>query len=236
MALEAPDFFETSLPRGARGMRSKSEQKQDSPGETAATPRKAKRTKRATGQRQVEGVRRPRKSSRRSEFVEALARALAHRNIYETVSYENRNEDYLKSYMHQPLRSAIAGVLRERAPLLSEQALERKADEALYWEGDRRITINNVQFLGAQHRPDFVVALPNLRVAVEIKLAGVGSQVREGIGQSLVYTASGQFDFVIYILVDVTPDKKLKASTKAPREAIFIKRLWDSHNVKLVVC
>lgn len=216
-------------------MRSNNEQEQETAGESAA-PRKANRMKRATGQRQVEGVRRPRKSSKRSEFVEALAKALAHRSIYETVSYENRREDYLKNYMHQPLRIAIAGVLRERAPLLSEQALERKADEALYWEGDRRITINNIQFLGTQHRPDFVVALPNLRIAVEIKLAGIGSQVREGIGQSLVYTASGQFDFVIYILVDITRDKKLKASTKAPREAIFIKRLWDLHNVRLVVC
>ena len=55
----------------------------------------------------------------------------------------------------------------------------------MLWEGDVNTTVNNFTFFGTQHRPDFVVKIDRLSVAVEVKKGETGSSLREGIGQSL---------------------------------------------------
>ena len=43
------------------------------------------------------------KSKRRIKIVESIASAISSKKIFDTIDYRNRNEDYIKQYMHQPL-------------------------------------------------------------------------------------------------------------------------------------
>ena len=92
-------------------------------------------------------------------MVDAILKSLKSDHIFRTLDYRSRSESYLKQYMHQPLQAALAELLQELKPSLSERAVQRNAKRSLYWEGDVTTTINNVQFLGVQHRPDFKVLL-----------------------------------------------------------------------------
>ena len=176
--------------------------------------------------------RRPGKSARRTRIVDEILDCLAHKQIYTTLDYRHKKEASLKQYMHHPLQASLTKLFRESCGDLQEATLQRKVKAALFWEGDVTTTINNVRFLGVQHRPDFVIRFEELRIAVEVKLGDYGAAVREGIGQSLVYAASGEFDFVAYLFVDTSRDKKILESRQKPAENAFVDSLWQNYNVR----
>ena len=43
------------------------------------------------------------KSKKRVKIVESIASAISSKKIFDVIDYRNRNEDYIKQYMHQPL-------------------------------------------------------------------------------------------------------------------------------------
>ena len=107
------------------------------------------------------------------------------------IDYRNRNEDYIKQYMHQPLISELEALYEdlELSKSADKELVKQKAKNCLLWEGDVTTTVNNFTVFGTQHRPDFVVKIDKLRVAVEVKKGESGHSLREGIGQSLVYSS-----------------------------------------------
>ena len=147
------------------------------------------------------------------------------------IDYRNRNEDYIKQYMHQPLISELEALYEdlELSKSADKELVKQKAKNCLLWEGDVTTTVNNFTVFGTQHRPDFVVKIDKLRVAVEVKKGESGHSLREGIGQSLVY--SSEFDFVVYLYVDISKDKKIRDSMVGEKEQELINDLWDNHNV-----
>lgn len=128
--------------------------------------------------------RRPRKSSRRIEIVHAIARALSSGRVLGPLGSKEMPEHKVKLYMHRPLVEGVQRLMQTLYPGQRDHTYRTRADAAVYWEGDQRTVINHVTFLGVQHRPDFVVDLPReqLRIAVEIKWGGTGSDIRAGIG------------------------------------------------------
>lgn len=180
-------------------------------------------------------LRLPKKSARRNQIIDGLLAAMSDEYIYKTLDYQNRGEDYLKQAMHQKLLTALEGLHRTLNGSLKPQTIVRKAKDSLLWEGDKNTTINHIRFLGVQHRPDFKVLIDDLRIAVEVKRGENGSAVREGIGQSLVYACSKDFDFVVYVFVDTSKDKKIREATLEPREQAFIESLWAEYNVRFAV-
>ena len=80
---------------------------------------------------------------------------------------------------------------------------------------------------------DGFVQVDSLRIAVEVKRGETGASVREGLGQSLVYSC--EFDFVCYIFVDVSKDKKVKRSLDREAERHLVEDLWENHNVRFGV-
>ena len=175
------------------------------------------------------------KSELRTWVVDQVLDALSSDHIFKTLDYRRKTEAYLKQYMHQPLLAALVKHHRELSPTISATALQRKAKRSLFWEGDVSTTINNIQFLGVQHRPDFKVLLDSnqTRIAIEIKLGSSGSALREGIGQAIVYSASDQFDFTVFLFVDTSRDKKIVAAQDQHRD--FIDSLWENYNVRFEV-
>ena len=126
-------------------------------------------------------------------------------------------------------------ICRKLFPRLSDSAIQKKAKVSLFWEGDVNTTVNHIRFLGVQHRPDFMVKVDGIRVAVEVKRGETGSAVREGLGQSLVYASCEDFDFVVYLFVDTSKDKKIRDSLSRTLDAAFIQSLWDEHNIKFTI-
>ena len=170
------------------------------------------------------------KSKRRVKIVESIASAISSKKIFDTIDYRNRNEDYIKQYMHQPLISELEDLYEnlELSKSNDKEVVKQKAKDCLLWEGDVNTTVNNFTFFGTQHRPDFVVKIDRLSVAVEVKKGETGSSLREGIGPRLVYASA--FDFVVYLYVDISKDKKIRDSMNGTQEQELINDLWESHN------
>jgi len=70
-------------------------------------------------------------------------------------------------------------------------------------------------------------------MAVEIKIGDAGSDVRGGLGQSLVYVA--EYDFVTYVFVDSSRDGKIARAQDNRFESDLIESLWDKYNVRFEV-
>lgn len=174
-----------------------------------------------------------RKSKRRTMIVDSIMELLKSDIIYGVINYRHQKEASIKQYMHRPFVAKLAEVHRKLSPNLAAKTIEKKARESLLWEGDVNTTINHFVFLGVQHRPDFIVQIDGLRIAVEVKRGESGAAVREGLGQSLVYAS--EFDFVCYIFVDVSKDKKVVRGFAGEAEQFFVRRLWNDFNVKFGV-
>ena len=173
------------------------------------------------------------KSTRRILIVDGIMELLKSDVVYKTIDYRRRKEAWIKQYMHQPFIAKLSEIHRQLDAKASDKTIEKRARASLLWEGDVNTTINHFLFLGVQHRPDFIVQIEDLRIAVEVKRGDNGSAVREGLGQSLVYAS--EFDFVCYIFVDVSKDKKVRRGFEGDAEEFFVRRLWDEFNVRFDV-
>jgi len=149
-------------------------------------------------------IRMAQKSIRRTKIIDQILETLKSDDIFKTLNYRNKSETYINQYMHQPLIQSLMRIHRDENPRLSDSRLLTKARKSILWEGDVKTPIHNIQFLGVQHRPDFIISLENekLRIAIEIRRGNTGAAIREGIGQSLVYASSGDIAFVIYLFID----------------------------------
>lgn len=172
-----------------------------------------------------------RKSKARTMIIDDLVSALTNRRTFDRLDLRRSSEDRIRSRLDEHLHEVLVSIYKKLSPNLDTTKIEKRVEKSLFWEGDVKTTINNTLFLGTQHRPDFKLLIAGMRVAVEVKLAQIGSDIRDGIGQSLVYVASGDYDFVIYLLADQSTDKKIVGSITEPHEAAFIDKLWRDFNI-----
>jgi hypothetical protein len=93
--------------------------------------------------------------------------------------------------------------------------------------------VKNFTVFSTNHRPDAILELEDLRIAIEIKKSEAGASLRSGLGQCIIY--SSEYDFVIYIFVDITPNQNIRKSVDAEREKKIIDDLWQSHNVSFEI-
>ncbi len=61
---------------------------------------------------EVQQVQAPRKSEMRTSIIDTIVKCMMQEKIYKTLDYRNKNEQYLKQYMHQPLQSTMVEVFR----------------------------------------------------------------------------------------------------------------------------
>ena len=64
------------------------------------------------------------KSKRRVKIVESIASAISSKKIFDTIDYRNRNEDYIKQYMHQPLISELEELYENLEDVYNEKVAE----------------------------------------------------------------------------------------------------------------
>ena len=101
------------------------------------------------------------KTSRRIKIINQLMEALRSDEIYKTIDYRRKTEDYIKSYMHKIILNKLMDIHNDISPGLKHETLEKKAKESLIWESDVKTTVNNIlpiQFCLNSH---FNLAPPN---------------------------------------------------------------------------
>ena len=69
------------------------------------------------------------KSKRRVKIVESIASAISSKKIFDTIDYRNRNEDYIKQYMHQPLINELEDLYEnlELSKSMDKELVKQKA-------------------------------------------------------------------------------------------------------------
>jgi len=75
-------------------------------------------------------------------------------------------------------------------------------------------------------------AVSDLKVAIEIKRGSSGSDLRSGIGQSIIY--STHYDFVITLFIDTSDDKRVFNARQGSNEINFTETLWKNYNIKFI--
>jgi hypothetical protein len=70
-------------------------------------------------------------------------------------------------------------------------------------------------------------------IAIEFKKGDRGSAIREGFGQSIIYSTA--YDFVMYMFIDTSLDGKIVNGSTAVNEQKFLQNLWDNFNVKFAI-
>lgn len=177
--------------------------------------------------------RQAKKSTRRKGIMEDLAAGITKEPWPSNLRSRARSERDVQLMMVDRLETVVRDIYGRLQPGLTREKCKTKADSAVRWEGDCSDTIHYIQILGTRHRPDFVVNLDNCSIGVEIKRGGAGSSVRDGLGQSLVY--SQVYDFVLYCFVDTSADRRILNSMRLGPERRLLESLWANHNIRFVV-
>jgi hypothetical protein len=172
------------------------------------------------------------KSVNRKKLLNSIIEALKHSDIYGTINYRKQSESKIKQFVYPVLLTKISKLYETTHDVTPEHAM-KKAKKCLLWEGNVNTTISNNMFMGTQHRPDLVVDMDDVKIAIEIKKGDNGATIREGLGQSLVY--SNIFDFTIVLFIDTSKDKRIANGCTSNEEKRFIDELWRKHNIRFEV-
>ncbi len=171
------------------------------------------------------------KSKKRCEIMEGLMSAMKTPEVFKTIDYKKKSEDYVKAHLYPYILKSISKIYTDVQSIQTSNA-EKKAKKNLLWEGNVHTTVNNMIFMGTAHRPDMVLKFKdNLSIAIEYKLAKTGSNVREGIGQAIIY--STEYDFVALLIIDITPNGSIVLNKNGEKEKNLISSLWDNYNIMM---
>jgi len=113
---------------------------------------------------------------------------------------------------------------------------EAKSNRAFYWEGEPgSYGRGREKTFGSRNYPDFIIKDPYL-IAIEYKKDTNGSTVKRGIGQSIMYTISGDFHYVYYLFQDESNNHEIYNSYETgSKEKKVLNLIWNNFNVFLKV-
>ena len=169
------------------------------------------------------------KTTKSVKIIQRLVEVLKTPDVFNVIKYQEKKEDYIKAQMYPYIIREVAKLYEDIYKHKPDTCL-KKAKENLLWEGNTKTTVNNVSLFGTCHRPDMVLEFDkNMKIAIEVKRGDDGKSIREGIGQSIVY--SQHFNFVILLFVDIGKQKEVLNSINGNREQSLKKSLWDNYNI-----
>ena len=167
------------------------------------------------------------KGRRRVKNIKAILETLKSTDdIYDIIDYRNASETKIKQFMYHPLIKTLSQIIKDTG---YRKDCVQHAKNVLLWESNKGQTLNNVTLFNVQHRPDFVVNMKNYNIAIEIKRGKNGSDLRSGLGQCVVYSKC--YDYVVYLFVDTSSDKRIRDSLTQKKEKEIVDDLWKSYNV-----
>ena len=167
------------------------------------------------------------KTKKRKILLDSIMEVISNEEIYDTINYKKKSEDYIKQFMYQPLLQNLIGKYEEEG--YTEKTCVKKSKESLIWESNKQTTLHNMILFGTQHRPDMEIITDDVFIAVEVKKGKNGADIRQGLGQCIVY--STKYDFVVFLFVDISDDKRIYNSMVAEKEYIIRCDLWKHYNI-----
>lgn len=172
------------------------------------------------------------KSQKRINLISLINEAITHDDIFRTIDYKKQTEDKIKQFIFPHLVDTLAESLVDRRGMTKEVA-KGYVKKCLKWEGNVNTVVNHILFMGTQNRPDMILDMDGLKIAIEFKVGDKGSDLRCGIGQSMIY--STHYDFVVCLMIDTTEDKRILNSRGGVNETNFVDLLWNKFNIKFTV-
>lgn len=171
------------------------------------------------------------KSQKRIELLDLVSESITQDDVFNVIDYRNKSEDQIKQFIYPHLVDDLAEYMVQEQG--TDKAVAKdKIKKSLKWEGNVNTTINHILFMGTQNRPDMILEINGLKIAIEFKRGDKGSDLRSGIGQSMVY--STHYDFVLYLFIDTSKDKRIVNARGGVNETEFIELLWNQFNIKFV--
>tara|TARA_A100001037_G_C15150965_1_gene639205 strand:- start:468 stop:1004 length:537 start_codon:yes stop_codon:yes gene_type:complete len=172
------------------------------------------------------------KSKVRLELLDIVSEALTHEEIFNTINYKNQSEEQIKQFTYPYIVDALTNYIHERKGGDKVKAREF-VKKNLKWEGNVNTTVHHTLFMGTMNRPDMVLEMNGLNIAIEFKRGESGGSLRSGLGQSLIYSTN--YDFVLYLFIDISRDGKIKNCSKSIKEDKLVEDLWNRYNIKFIV-
>ena len=166
------------------------------------------------------------KSKAVTDFIKEL-----HQFIVNDPTFRKRTADKSEAEIHAELRPLMIQFLQKYFEGKGYKDPVAKASQSFYWEGEEgRYGGKRTNVFGTRNYPDFIITAPYL-IAVEYKQSRSGSIVKHGMGQSIMHTLSGEFDFVYFLFHDETTDGKIAESCNLPMEKEIIDKMRKDFNV-----
>lgn len=174
-----------------------------------------------------------RKGQRRVKFIEDILHEMKnHDTLRKTIKRNSKDEKDIQDAVFSTLDSRLPAIISDHYDI-SIKASKKKVRNNFNFEKKSNCAVSNFPFFGTNHRPDADLSIYGTDFGFEIKKGSSGGSIRNGIGQSIVY--STQFDFVIYFFVDTSKGRNIKNVTEGDKESNLVDSLWNSHNIRFVV-
>lgn len=171
------------------------------------------------------------KSQKRIELLDLISESITQDDVFNVIDYKHKSEDQIKQFIYPHLVESLTEYIVQENGFEKSKAKE-KIKKALKWEGNVNTTVNHILFMGTQNRPDMLLEINGLKIAIEFKRGEKGSDLRSGVGQSMIY--STHYDFVLYLFIDTSKDKRIFNAQGGVNETEFVELLWDKFNIKFV--
>ena len=166
------------------------------------------------------------KSAKLIAFIEDL-----HKSIVNSPHFRKLTKGKTEKQIQVEIRPLIIRYLERYFEELGYKDGAAKAKKAFYWEGQEGTHGKPKEKLfSARNYPDFIITKP-YSIAIEYKQSHLGSTVKHGVGQSVMHTLSGEFDYVYYLFQDQTKDKTIRDSMKNKNEKMIAERMQKDFNI-----
>ena len=166
------------------------------------------------------------KSAKVTQFIEGL-----HKFIVTHPQFRKRTKGKSEVRIQTEIRPLIIQYLEGYFAAEGFKDHVAKANKSFYWEGQEgQYGKDRAPLFGTRNYPDFIITAPYL-LAIEYKQSPNGSTVKQGIGQSIMHTLSGEFDYVYLLFHDESKDKRIEGSIKKPRESFIMEKMRKNFNV-----
>ncbi len=156
-----------------------------------------------------------------------------HEYIIKHPLYRKRTKDKTEQQIQTEIRPIIISFLENFFKKQGIVDYVSKAHQSFYWEGEEgRYGFERTKLFSSRNYPDFIIQYP-YTIAIEYKQGPNGSLVKQGLGQSMLHTLSGEFDFSYCLFHDQSKDKRIEKSLKNNLEKKVIENVWKNFNVFL---
>ena len=141
--------------------------------------------------------------------------------------YEAKTIAQCKKFFHQKLVEHLSVYASETLEMEDEK-IPDFIEESLDFSED-----NNIMFMGTKNDPFLIIDMHGVKTAVELKKGKRGIDLKDSIAQSMIY--STHYDFVLYLFMDISEEKRIVNSQGGVNEKTFVNELWKSYNIKLII-